>query len=547
MLSALLTAAATVAAGGIVALGAATPALAWENGLARTPPMGSNNWNFTHCDAIFTETTIRQIADAYVSLGLRDVGYRYLNIDDCWAEPTRDSSGNLVPNHTRFPSGIKALADYVHGKGLKFGIYTSAGTKTCNAMGFPGGLGHEQQDANLFASWGVDYLKYDNCNNQGVDAQQRYGAMHTALANTGRPIVYSITEWGSTTPKVWTWGAPVGNLWRTTGDISDNWSSMIGKVHTNDDLAQFAGPGHWNDPDMLEVGNGGMTATEYRTHFSLWAMMAAPLLMGNNVANLSGTNLDILKNTDVIAIDQDPLGHQATIVSSSGGLVVYARPLSNGDFAVALLNETGATATVSTSASAIGMPGGSSYTLKDLWSKATRSTSGSISASVPSHGTVVYRVTRTGATPPAAGTRQLSDVTSVSATNGWGPIEKDRSNGEKPAGDGKTLTIGGTTFTKGLGVHAHSSVGYFFGGRCPSVSADVGVDDETGTNGRVVFQIWRDGVKVADSGPVTGAQGAKHITANVSGGNHIVLAVTDGGDGINFDHADWANLQVTCT
>ena len=550
-LSALLTAATTVAASGIVALGitiaAPTPALAWENGLARTPPMGSNNWNFTHCDTIFNETTIQRIADAYVSLGLRDVGYQYLNIDDCWAEPTRDASGNLVPNRTRFPSGIKALADYVHGKGLKFGIYTSAGTKTCNSLGFPGGLGHEQQDANLFASWGVDYLKYDNCNNQGVDAQQRYGAMHTALANTGRPIVYSITEWGSTTPKVWTWGAPVGNLWRTTGDISDNWSSMIGKVHTNDDLAQFAGPGHWNDPDMLEVGNGGMTATEYRTHFSLWAMMAAPLLMGNNVANLSGTNLDILKNTDVIAIDQDPLGHQATIVSNSGGLVVYARPLSNGDFAVALLNETAATATVSTSASAIGMPGGSSYTLKDLWSKATRSTSGSISASVPSHGTVVYRVTRTGATPPAAGTRQLSDVATVSVTNGWGPIEKDRSNGEQPAGDGRTLTIGGTTFAKGLGVHAHSSVGYFLGGRCTSISAEVGIDDEKGNAGQVVFQVWRDGTKVADSGAVTGAQAARHLTANVSGGNNIVLAVTDGGDGINSDHADWANLQVTCS
>jgi alpha-galactosidase len=501
-LSAVLSVAATVAASGIVVLGAQlaapTPALAWENSLARTPPMGSNNWNFTHCDAIFNETTIRSIADAYVNLGLRDVGYQYLNIDDCWAEPTRDSSGNLVPNHTRFPSGIKALADYVHGKGLKFGIYTSAGTKTCNGTGgFPGGLGHEQQDANLFASWGVDYLKYDNCNNQGVDARQRYGAMHDALAATGRPIVYSITEWGSTTPKVWTWGAPVGNLWRTTGDISDNWSSMIGKVHTNDDLPQFAGPGHWNDPDMLEVGNGGMTDTEYRTHFSLWAMMSAPLLMGSNIPNLSAANLAILKNTDVIAIDQDPLGHQATIVSSSNGLVVYRKPLSNGDFAVALLNESGSTATVSTTASAIGMPGGSSYTLKDLWSKATRTTSGSISASVPSHGTVVYRVTRTGASAPSAGTHQLSDLSMIGATNGWGPVEKDRSVNTQSAGDGHTLTIGGTTFSKGLGAHAQGAISYFLGGQCSTVSADVGVDDETGTNGRVEFQIWRDGTKVA--------------------------------------------------
>jgi alpha-galactosidase len=254
-----------------------------------------------------------------------------------------------------------------------------------------------------------------------------------------------------------------------------------------------------------------------------------------------------LRNTDVIALDQDPLGQQATIVSSSGGLVVYRKPLSNGDFAVALLNETSATATVSTTASAIGMPGGSSYTLKDLWSKATRTTSGSISSSVPAHGTVVYRVTRTGATPPAAGTRQLSDVTATSTTNGWGPIEKDRSNNTQAAGDGRTLTIGGTTFTKGLGVHAHSSVTYHLGGRCSTVVADVGIDDETGTNGRAVFTIWRDGVKVADSGVVTGSQGARHLTANVSGGTTLLLAVTDGGDGINSDHADWANLQVTCS
>ncbi|HEV2784347.1 MAG TPA: NPCBM/NEW2 domain-containing protein [Actinophytocola sp.] len=509
--------------------------------------MGFNNWNFTHCESIFNETTIKRVADAFVSSGLRDVGYQYVNIDDCWALPQRNAQGNLVADPARFPSGMKALGDYIHARGLKFGIYTSAGTKTCNTAGFPGALGHEQQDANLFASFGVDYLKYDNCNNQGVDAIQRYTAMRDALINTGRPIVYSITEWGRTEPKVWTWGAPVGNLWRTTGDISDNWSSMISRVHTNDDLAQYAGPGHWNDPDMLEVGNGGMTATEYRTHFSLWAMMSAPLLIGSNVPNLSTTNLDILRNTDIIALDQDPLGHQATIVSSSGGLVVYRKALSNGDIAVALLNETGSTATVSTTASAIGMPGGSSYTLKDLWSKATRTTSGTISSSVPSHGTVVYRVTRNGGTPPAAGTRQLSDQTSLSSTNGWGPIEKDRSVNTRTAGDGRTLTIGGTTYAKGLGAHAQSTITYHLGGRCSTVVADVGIDDETGTNGRAVFQIWRDGAKVADSGGRTGSQGPLRITADVSGGNRLLLAVIDGGDGINSDHADWANAQVTCS
>ena len=210
-----------------------------------------------------------------------------------------------------------------------------------------------------------------------------------------------------------------GNLWRTTGDISDNWSSMISRVHTNDDLAQYAGPGHWNDPDMLEVGNGGMTDTEYRTHFSLWAMMSAPLLIGGDLRNLSSASLNILRNTDLIALDQDPLGRQATIVSSSGGLVVYRKPLSNGDFAVALLNETGSTATVSTTTAAIGLPGSAS--LKDLWSKQVRTTTGAISASVPAHGTVAYRVTRTGAGTPPAGTSQLSDLTALSADQRLGP------------------------------------------------------------------------------------------------------------------------------
>lgn len=356
--------------------------------------MGFNNWNSTQCKADFNETMIRGIADLFVSKGLKDVGYTYVNIDDCWALPDRNAKGDLVPDPARFPHGIKALADYVHGQGLKFGIYTSAGTHTCNKAGFPGALGHEQQDANLFASWGVDYLKYDNCNNQGVDAQQRYKAMRDALAKSGRAIAYSICEWGQNQP--WTWAAPVGNLWRTTGDISDKWSSMISKAQANRGLAQYAGPGHWNDPDMLEVGNGGMTAAEYRTHFSLWAMMAAPLLIGSDLRKVSDDSFSILKNTDVIALDQDSLGKQATVLSATGGLVVYSKVLANGDRAVALSNETSATATISTSASATGIGSASSYSLKDLWSKAVRTTSGSISASVPAHATVLYRVSRAG-------------------------------------------------------------------------------------------------------------------------------------------------------
>jgi alpha-galactosidase len=372
------------------ALLSAPPASALENGLARTPPMGFNNWNSTQCKADFNEAMVKGIADIFVSSGLKAAGYQYVNLDDCLAEPKRDASGHLVPNHTRFPQGIKAVADYVHSKGLKFGVYTSAGTHTCNKAGFPGGLGHEQTDANTFASWGVDYLKYDNCNNQGVDAVKRYTAMRDALKNTGRPIVYSICEWGKNKP--WNWAPSVGNLWRTTGDISANWASMISRAHSNESHASAAGPGHWNDPDMLEVGNGSLSATENRTHFSLWAEMAAPLLIGTDLRKANATTFSILSNPDVIAVDQDSLGRQGTVVSSSGGLVVYTKPLANGDRAVLLLNETGATATVSTTAAKAGLPGAASYSLLDLWSKATRTTSGAISAPVPSHGVVMYRV-----------------------------------------------------------------------------------------------------------------------------------------------------------
>jgi alpha-galactosidase len=515
-----------------------------DNGLARTPPMGFNNWNSTHCRAEFNEAMVKGIADAFVSQGLRDAGYTYVNIDDCWALPNRDASGNLVPDPARFPNGIKAVADYVHSKGLKFGLYSSAGTKTCDTQGFPGGLGHEQQDANLWASWGVDYLKYDNCNNNGVDAKQRYKAMGDALKATGRPILYSICEWGENQP--WNWAAQYGNSWRTTGDISDSWSSMIGIAHQNQPLAPHAGPGAWNDPDMLEVGNGGMTATEYRTHFSLWAQMAAPLLIGSDLRNVSSATLDILKNTDVIAVDQDALGRQGTVVSSSGGLVVMSKPLADGGRSVTLTNENTTTRTVSTTAEAVGLGGATSYSLKDLWSKQTSTTTGAISASVPAHGTVMYRVTPGTPVPPPTGVNQLGDLPWTSAANGWGPVERNLSNGEQAAGDGRTLTINGTTYAKGLGTHAASDITYYLGGACTSLRVDVGVDDESSASGSVGFQLYRDATKVADSGVRTASDPPLRLTADLTGGTKLRLVVTDGGDGIAYDHADWADARLAC-
>ncbi|MFI9815638.1 NPCBM/NEW2 domain-containing protein [Saccharothrix variisporea] len=545
-----LVAAATAlaaATAGVLITGAVVevPAQALQNTLARVPQMGFNNWNATHCRAEFNEAMIKGVADAFVAQGLKDAGYTYVNIDDCWALPQRAANGDLVPDPARFPNGIKALADYVHAKGLKFGIYTSAGTKTCDALGFPGGIGHEQQDANLFASWGVDYLKYDNCGDHlGQSAQQRYTAMRDALKATGRPILFAICEWGSSQP--WTWAREVGNSWRTTGDISDSWTSMISIARQNRVLAQHASPGSWNDPDMLEVGNGGMTDTEYRTHFSLWAQMAAPLLIGSDLRTATPQTLAILKNTDVIAVDQDPLGRQGTVVSEQNGLVVMAKPLANGDVSVTLTNETASPATISTSMASVGLAGASSYRLKDLWSKAVTTSSGEISASVPAHGTVMYRVTPTAPVPPATGLHDLARLPWTSATSGWGPVEPDHSNGEQASGDGRVLTIGGTAYTEGLGVHAPADLRWHLGGACRSLTVDVGIDDEVTSTGSAVFRVYRDTTVVADSGRRTAADPPLRLTADLRGGTQLRLVVTDAGDGITRDHADWARPKLAC-
>ncbi|WNV92124.1 NPCBM/NEW2 domain-containing protein [Umezawaea sp. Da 62-37] len=508
--------------------------------------MGFNNWNSTHCRAEFNDQMIRGIADLFVSRGLKDAGYNYVNIDDCWAETSRDSAGNLVPNRTRFPNGIKAVADYVHGKGLKFGLYSSAGTMTCNELGFPGGIGHERQDANLFASWGVDYLKYDNCGDHlGQGGQQRYTAMRDALLATGRPILYSICEWGSESP--WDWAQTVGNSWRTTGDIEDNYGSMLNIFKSNVTRSTDSQRGAWNDPDMLEVGNGGMTDAEYRSHFTLWSMMNAPLLIGADLRTASAATYSILTNRDVIALDQDSLGVQAAEIGNTNGLHVLVKPLDNGDTAVALFNETGSTATIGTTAAAAGLGNATSYRLTDLWSKAVSTTSGTISASVPAHATVVYRVARTGtATTPPAGTTQVSALPASLASGAWGPVEKDRSNGEKAGGDGRTLTIGGTTYARGIGVHARSEVRYYLGGKCTGFQAWVGVDDEVGDNGSASMEVWAGAGQLAAT-TVRGTEGAKRITADVTGEQYVKLAAMPTADGARFDHVDWADATVTCT
>ncbi|XP_062118070.1 alpha-galactosidase [Humulus lupulus] len=359
------------------------------NGLALTPPMGWNSWNHFQCS--IEEKLIRETADAMVSSGLAALGYQYINLDDCWAELNRDSKGNLVPKSSTFPSGIKALANYVHSKGLKLGIYSDAGTRTCsNTM--PGSLGHEEQDAKTFASWGVDYLKYDNCFNTGTNPKERYPIMSQALLNSGRPIYFSLCEWGQEQPA--TWAPKIGNSWRTTGDISDKWESMISCADENDRWASYAAPGGWNDPDMLEVGNGGMTTEEYRAHFSIWALAKAPLLVGCDIRAMDNVTLALLSNKDVISVNQDKLGVQGKKIKKDGDLEVWSGPLSKNRTTVVLWNKGTSSATVIAYWSDLGLNPTAVVKAHDLWTHSIqRGLKGNISANIESHACKMFVLT----------------------------------------------------------------------------------------------------------------------------------------------------------
>lgn len=379
-------------------------------GLALTPPMGWNSWNTFQAN--IDEKLVKQTADLMVSSGMKDAGYTYLVLDDGWMAHERDAkTGDLIPDPVKFPSGMKALVDYVHGKGLKFGLYNCAGTKTCG--GYPGTRGYEYQDARFYAALDIDYLKYDWCNTEGITAKEAYGTMSKALKTAGKPIVFSICEWGDNQP--WTWAETYGQLWRTTGDISacfdcenkhDTWSSwgVMKIVDMRKDIRKYAGPGHWNDPDMLEVGNG-MKVKEDRAHFSLWAMMAAPLIAGNDIRKMSKETQDILINKEVIAIDQDARGVQgyATLIGDS--LEAWIKPLQNNNVAVCFLNRSQRSQTIkydwskmpvadSVSGTFINF-NNANFMLRDVWKKANAGdTKKPFNATIPAHDVVMLMLTK---------------------------------------------------------------------------------------------------------------------------------------------------------
>ena len=370
-----------------------SPVFGLNNGLGLTPQMGWNSWNHFACNV--NETIVQGAANSLKTSGLAALGYTYVNIDDCWAEKERNSEGLLVPDPIKFPNGINGLATYVHGLGLKLGIYSDAGLTTC--QGYPGSLHHEVSDASQFAEWGVDYLKYDNCDNTGLPALQRYPPMRDALNATGHPIFYSICNWGQEAP--WKWGPTTGNSWRTTQDIKDVWSSMLINFYDNAKHASSAGPGAWNDPDMLEVGNGGMSFQEYKSHFSLWSIVKAPLIIGCDLQTMDANTLSILSNADVIAINQDPLGKQANCIIgcdfsnylSGASPNVFIGGLANGDYAVTVTNWGSNPLTVNIPLSNIGIVG--QALVKELWDKTSVTTSSLNIVSLPKHGTKMYRIT----------------------------------------------------------------------------------------------------------------------------------------------------------
>ncbi|NIA30126.1 MAG: glycoside hydrolase family 27 protein [Actinobacteria bacterium] len=357
--------------------------------------MGWNSWNKFRCDV--NEELIREMADAMVSSGMKDAGYQYIIIDDCW-QVSRDEQGNIIPDSGRFPSGMKALADYVHSKGLKFGLYSDAGRFTCQRR--PGSRGYEFQDARQYAAWGVDYLKYDWCAHRKQNAEASYALMRDALKAAGRPIVFSICEWGQNKP--WLWGKNIGNLWRTTFDIKDCWDCSDKKnkrgwtkiLDFQNGLEKYAGPGHWNDPDMLEVGNGNMSNTEYRAHFSFWCLLAAPLIAGNDLCTMSPEIKKILTNKEVIAVNQDSLGVQGHKVRDDGDFEVWSKKLRDGSRAMILFNRSKSDKEISASWKEIGFSDVTTAKVRDLWQhKDLGKFKDSFSATVPSHGVVMVKVT----------------------------------------------------------------------------------------------------------------------------------------------------------
>jgi alpha-galactosidase len=498
--------------------------------------MGWNGYNtFSECDSALDEALLRSTIDALVESGMQSAGYQYVNLDLCWQLP-RSSEGLRVFDPVRLPSGIETLARDVHARGLSLGVW--APVQDCRQE--PGSEGYEMTDAETYAAWGIDYVKYVNCDvAAAVDASVT--ALAAALESTGRPVVLSVSA-----APFREWMRETVELWRTAGDIQPTWSSIVDQIDAAVPLAAYARPGAFNDPDMLEIGNGELSAAEMRTQFSVWSILSAPLLAGNDLTTMSEETRAILTNSQVIALNQDPLGLQAALVRREGDVDILAKPLAEcGARAVVLWNRGLADTEVSVSLEELGLER-EDVAIHDLWSDDTwTAPAPAFSVTVPSHDAVTLRVT--GVEPPLPrGRAYLSDLRATYVVSGFGPVELDRTNGEELPLDGTPIRLRGAAYDKGLGVHGPSLIRYRLGRACSRFAADVGIDDDQAGQGSAQFEVWADGERLFQSGVLTGTSPTRSVNIDVSGRRELRLFVGTGGDGDGHDHAVWAGARLEC-
>lgn len=499
------------------------------------PPMGWNGYKAFGCGSELDEAKVREIIDALVASGMQSAGYQYVNLDGCW-QSSRSADGQRQFDPEKLPSGIEALSEDVHSRGLLLGVFAT--DEGCSPE--PGGQGHEADDAESYAAWRVDYVKYAVCSGselgEGIVAD-----LANALRATGRPTVLSLVA-----HPFQEWLPERANLWRTSDDTEPTFSSLVSVIDATVPLAAYARPGAFNDPDILEIGNGALTAGEQRVQLSVWSILSAPLLAGNDLSLMTDETRAILTNTRVIALDQDPLGLQGALVRRDGDVDILAKPLSGcGVRAVVLWNRGETSADVGVAWDELWLePGGAA--VQDLWTDSpVASSAAGFTVTVPGHDAVALRVTGTEPDLPG-GRAYLSDLRPSYVTNGFGPIELDRTNGEDQALDGGSIRLRGAAYDKGLGVHAPSLVRYRLGRACSRFEADVGIDDDQDGQGSVEFQVWADGELLSRSGVLTGQSPARTLSVDVSGKRDLRLFVGIGGDTNSHDQAVWAGARLEC-
>ncbi len=505
--------------------------------LSARPPMGWNGYNAFGCDReTFDEAKLESVVDALVASGMQSAGYLYVNLDTCW-QLERSAEGERQFDPEQLPGGIEALADWVHDHGLAFGFYSHI--QDCQGMA--GGEGYETEDAASYARWGVDYLKYVSCGAPGPDTEPAVSDLTAALAKLERPVVLSLAA-----QPFQEWMRDKAQIWRTGGDSEPAWGSVVESIDVTVPLAAYARPGAFNDPDMLDIGNGTLTVSEQRVQFAVWSILSAPLLAGNDLTQMTDDTLALLTHSDLIAIDQDPLGLQGALVAREGDVDVLAKPLAAcGARAVVLWNRGDSSQEFSFTWPDLWLEP-EAASVHDLWNDSTLA-SGEDGASVvvPGHDAIALRVE--GTEPPLpSGRVYLSDLHWTYATNGFGPVELDQTNGEDLPLDGAPVRLRGAAYDKGLGVHGPSLIRYRLGQRCSRFVADVGIDDDQDGRGSAQFEVWADGERLFQSGVVTGASPARHVDVSVSSKRDLRLFVGIGGDDYALDHAVWAGALLEC-